>query len=67
MVSDLDIVRSAAVLIRHHGDAAPIEAAIRADDFLDQGDLIGFALWKRILAAVNELQHSAPTDEDTRH
>ena len=34
MVSDLDIFRSAQVLIREHGDDAGIEAAQRADDML---------------------------------
>ncbi len=31
MIPDLDIYRSARVLIDHHGEAAPIEAAMRAD------------------------------------
>ncbi len=31
MISDLDIYRSANVLIRDHGEDAPIHAAMRAD------------------------------------
>ncbi len=42
MVSDLDIYRSANVLIRQHGEDAPIEAAMRADAMLESGDLDGY-------------------------
>ncbi len=33
---------------------APIHAAMRADELLDQGDLDGKVVWLRILAAVKE-------------
>ena len=36
---DLDIYRTANLLIRDHGDQATIEAAQRADAKLDNGDL----------------------------
>ncbi len=39
MIPDLDIYRSAQVLIKHHGQDAPIHAAMRADAMLDMGDL----------------------------
>lgn len=58
-VSRLDIYRSAAVLIREHGDDAPLEAARRADAMLDKGDLEGQRVWRQILAAVKELQRTA--------
>ncbi len=38
MIPDLDIWRSANVLVKHHGHDAPIQAAIRADAMLDRGD-----------------------------
>ncbi len=60
MVSDLDIYRSANVLIRQHGEDATIEAAMRADAMLEAGDLDGYAVWKRILRAVEELQETGP-------
>ena len=59
MILDLDIYRSANVLVRQHGQDAPIEAAMRADAMLDKGDLDGYAVWKRILRAVEELQGTA--------
>ncbi len=56
MTSDLDIYRSANLLIKQHGENTPIEAAMRADAMLDKGDLDGCAVWKRIVRAVGELQ-----------
>ncbi len=41
MISDLDIYRSAQVLVKRHGQDAPIEAAMRADELLEKGDLNG--------------------------
>ncbi len=55
MITDIDIYRSANVLMKHHGQDAPIEAAMRADAMLEKGDLDGFMVWKRILRAVGEL------------
>ncbi len=55
MTSDLDIFRSAQVLVKRHGADAPINAAMRADAMLDKGDLDGFSVWKRILRAVEVL------------
>ncbi len=60
MISDLDTYRSANVLVRRHGQDAPIEAAMRADAMLEKGDLDGCAVWKRVLRAVEELQGTEP-------
>ena len=54
-IPDLDIYRSAQVLVKHHGQDAPIEAAMRADAILETGDLDGYAVRKRIVKAVGEL------------
>ncbi len=56
MTSDLDIYRSAHELIKQHGEAADIEAAMRADECLAAGDVEGEAVWKRIVKAIEELQ-----------
>ncbi len=55
MISDLDIYRSAQVLVKRHGQDAPIHAAMRADAMLETGDLDGYAVWKRIVKAAEEL------------
>ena len=55
MIHDLDIYRSAQVLVKRHGPDAPIHAAMRADAMLDKDDLDGYAVWKRLLRAVGAL------------
>ena len=61
MIPDLDIYRSANILVKQHGQDAPIEAAMRADAMIEAGDLGGYAVWKRVLRAVEELQKSGLT------
>ena len=67
MIPDLDIYRSANVLVKQHGDDAPIEAAMRADAMLEKGDVEGYAVWKRILRAVGELQRMGPVSGEVSH
>ena len=59
-VSDIDIYRAANLLVKQHGEDAPIHATMRADAVLDAGDLDGDRVWRRILRAVGELQGVAP-------
>ena len=37
MISDLDLWRAAQVMVKRYGDGVATEAAMRADEFLDQG------------------------------
>ncbi len=67
MIPDLDIYRSANVLVKHHGQDAPIHAAMRADAMLEAGDLDGYAVWRRILRAVGELQGVVPKPGEVVH
>ncbi len=62
MTSDLDIYRSANELIKQFGDAADVEAAMRADKCLGAGDMDGRAVWLRIVKAVEELRQREPRD-----
>jgi len=55
MTSDLDVYRSANELIKQYGDAADIEAAMRADELMGAGDMEGRAVWLRIVKAIAEL------------
>jgi hypothetical protein len=54
VIPDLDIYRSAQVLIKQHGEDTPIHAAMKADE------LGGYAVWKQIVRAVEELQRAEP-------
>ncbi len=44
VIIDLDIYRSANLLVKRHGEDAPIEAAMRVDAMLEAGDLDGYAV-----------------------
>jgi len=55
LISDRDIFQTANLLIRKHGSEAHIHAAMRADEFLDKGDLDGQRTWMRIIQAIGEL------------
>ena len=67
MISDIDIYRSAHVIVQTHGRDAAIEAAMRADEMLEKGDLGGYAVWRRILEAVEELQSTELAVGDRLH
>jgi hypothetical protein len=60
VISDLDIWRAAALMVKRHGNAAGLEAARRADELLAQGDTEGQAVWLRIVRAIQELQRTEP-------
>ncbi len=55
MTSDIYIYRSANELIKQFGDAADIEAAMRADELMEAGDMEGEAVWLMIVKAIAEL------------
>lgn len=61
MTEEIDIWRAADLLVKRHGDDAAMVAAQRADELLARGDIDGQRIWKRILAAVSELQRKTPT------
>ena len=67
MLSDLDIYRSANLLVQQHGPDALVEAAMRADAMLEKGDLDGLAVWQRILRAVGELRRAVPAHGEEMH
>ena len=67
MTSDLDVYRSANELIKQYGDAADIDAAMRADELMDAGDMEGEAVWLRIVKAVEELLSEKRPDDAGVH
>ena len=60
MIPDIDIWRSAKLMIREHSENAALEAALRVDAMLERGDMDGRVVRKRILRAVEELQRKVP-------
>ena len=67
MTSDLDIYRAANLLIERYGEDASIHAAMSADAMMEKGDLDGFAVWKLIIKAVDELLSAEQPNGITRH
>ncbi len=65
MPSEIDIYRSANLLIEQHGDDASIHAAEEADACLEKGDLTGKAVWMRVIRAIKELLDQQPPGSDT--
>jgi hypothetical protein len=55
VTSEIDIYRTADVLVKHYGEDAALEAAQSADAMLEKGRLDGLRVWKRVLAAVKEI------------
>ena len=66
-VSDLDIYRSANLLVKQHGDEAPIHAAMHADAMQEKGDLDGRAVWLRIVKAIEAVLEVRPGNGATVH
>ncbi len=67
MIPALGIYRAANILVKHHGQDAPIHAAMRADAMLDKGDVNGYAVFKRILRAVGVLMRREPEPSGKVH
>jgi hypothetical protein len=67
MIPDFETYRSANNLVKRHGEDAPIHAAKRAAAMLEAGDLDGYAMWERILRAVEELQGTEPKPGEAIH
>ena len=48
-------------------DGAAPEAAQRADAMLERGDMEGAAVWKRIVAAVEEIERTERREGEAAH
>jgi hypothetical protein len=60
MISEIDIWRTAGIMIKRYGDAADFEACVRADELGGKGDRAGMRVWLRILDAIDRLQNVQP-------
>jgi hypothetical protein len=56
MIQDIDIYRSAKLLIDPYGKEAAIFAGMQADECLEKGDLDGKVVWLSVIKAIEELQ-----------
>ena len=65
--SEIDIYRSAHLLIKQRGEDAARHAAMRADAFLEDGDMEGRRVWLNIREAIEELQRTRPRRDEATH
>ncbi len=63
MVSDLDIYRSAKLLISRYGSDASVHAAME----VAKGDMAGKRTWVRIMRAIEELERIEPRLGEAQH
>ena len=59
-MDEIDIWRTAKILIDAHGEDASTHAALRADHALEDGNMDAVAVWKRVMKAVEALQRQKP-------
>lgn len=67
MVDELDIYRTAQLLVNLHATEASFHAAMRCDQLAARGDLDGAAVWKRVLTAVDVLLATDRSDDTLLH
>ena len=60
MISDDDIKMCAEALVTMFGKDAPVRAAERAEEYLAKDEDEGYAFWKRMEKAIEELLSSEP-------
>ena len=63
MTEIIDIYRAAKLVIDRHGEEASLYAAARTAVLAGEGDVEGATIWRRITAAVEELQRERRPDE----
>jgi triphosphoribosyl-dephospho-CoA synthetase len=62
VIPDRDVWQAAVLLVKRYGNEAMLEAAQRADQVLDEGDMAGAETWHRILDAIERLHAKAPAE-----
>ena len=60
MISDREISQAAGVMVKRYGEDAATEAEFRADALLVEGDAKGYAIWRRIMEAIDGRSGSGP-------
>jgi Family of unknown function (DUF6961) len=67
VISDRDVWQAALLIVKRYGDDATHEAAERADQLVDEGDMAGAETWHRILNAIERLLAKAPAESEKVH
>jgi hypothetical protein len=64
-MNEIDIWRTAKILVDAHGENAAIQAAMRADYALEDGFPDAVNVWMQVKRAVEVLQRQKPNKADT--
>ena len=67
MPDEIDIYRSAKLLIDQHGEDAPMFAAMQAGKRAEAGNREGRRVWLTVLKAVEVLERTQPKREEPTH
>jgi hypothetical protein len=67
MIPDRDVWAAAVLMVKRYADDAMLEAAERADQLLDEGDMAAAETWHRILNAIERLQAKVPAEGEKVH
>ena len=62
----MDHYRTASEMIRHHGDEAALQAALKADALLAKGDMQGAKVWRGVVKKI-EILLKQSAEGQTRH
>ena len=60
MIPEIDIWRTAQLMIKRYGERALEESAVRANELALAGDDDGATTWRQIISAVTELANKIP-------
>jgi hypothetical protein len=67
LTDDLDIYRSAKLIIDQYGEDAAGHAAKMSDKMATKDDTVGYTMWELIRNAIDELQAREPAKDSTVH
>ena len=65
-MQNLDLYRSAAEMLKQHGEDASVQAAMKSDAMLAKGDMEGAKVWREIVKKIDILRTQKP-DGITQH
>lgn len=67
MITEINIYRSASILIRQYGEGALLEAMSRIERYRQIGNTGGMSVWRRIADAIETLQIPPHLSTQTTH
>ena len=67
MIPDREIWAAALLMVKRYGADVMHEAAARADQLIEEGDMAGAVIWHRILDAIERLRAPKPAEGEAVH